>query len=164
MTFKWYFGHKWIFFLLAPWSRTSAGRLCGNQTLPQSQRLKDFWSTVAACLFARLWWLLIRFTPSALPVTKGRKLASPSNPTLLQCWPLLRGPNIDENVTHSNAGPIYMQGPILSSINCWCSSTSECNVISKHNDDHIVLYVLPVRLKIDDCACATTVWQIHANA
>ena len=35
-------------------------------------------------LITRLSWLHIRFAPSALPVRQGRKLASPSNPTLLR--------------------------------------------------------------------------------
>ena len=41
-------------FLLVPSSRTSAGRLCGNQILSQSQRLIDFGSAVAVCLITSL--------------------------------------------------------------------------------------------------------------
>ena len=47
-------------------------------SLPQSQGHLDF--RPDCCSLFNLSWLHIRLTPSALPVTQGRKLTSPSNP------------------------------------------------------------------------------------
>ena len=167
MPFKYYFAHEWKFLMLVLWSRTSADRLYGNYwnlhltiskwgsiilgydftPVSSTRRLR----TNCCSLFNRqalvAAYSLDAISPPRHIMTETSVVKQPYVVTVLAASARLKhwwGCNPFKCWSHVHARP-----DLCHQFN-WCSSTSGCNVTSRHKDDSIILYVPPVWLTIDD--------------